>query len=272
MDSACQFRRGFTLIELLVVVAIIAILAALILPALSQARARALRVQCFNNHRQLMLTFAMYGDDSAGQVPVNFGGPSAFSKTQWVESVIHGPRTGPLTVGGLTDPRRAGFAPYLKSPAIYGCPADTGRYVVKGERIPKYRSYSMNEVINNNRERVPSLNTRPMESFYYRTTADLLGPLDIYVFIEVEFPSICWTPFALPQETGNESFHAPGAFHQRGSVLSFADGHVEHHRWQKPSFGRKPPDGPGDEGVHPAPLDRADADWLLTRAHHTLRN
>jgi prepilin-type N-terminal cleavage/methylation domain-containing protein len=105
---------GFTLVELLVVIAIIAILAALLLPALSGAKAKAQRSACMNSLRQINLGVRMYADDSSDAFPApttNNGPPHAFTAyTKLMKSY--------LGMTGASSERANLFA----------CPADTFYY------------------------------------------------------------------------------------------------------------------------------------------------
>ena len=90
-------RRGFTLIELLVVICIISILAAILMPVFSKARAKARGAVCQSQLKQLALSIRMYVDDTGGPGPFNQCGSWAFSKL----SYGYGPQYGPVKYSPL---------------------------------------------------------------------------------------------------------------------------------------------------------------------------
>ena len=227
------------MIELLVVIAIIAILAALLLPALAAAKEQARFARCVSNEKELDLAWQVYANDNNDYLVLNGQCPAGGSQTQklWVQGAFYnvGDNEDPYLVN---DQRYALFASYIKEIGVYVCPSDPPSVTEGNKAYPKLRSYAMNAWIGWEATRAGDWDDRLGSQAQYRDFTrmrQIIGPApsQLLTFIDVYPKSICWPYFGVEMGAPNteDFFNWPGINHDKCGAVSFADGHVERHRW-----------------------------------------
>ncbi len=230
---------GFTLVELLVVIAVIGILAALLLPALAGARAKAQGVFCLNNSRQLGLAWVLYADDHAGRLAYNLGGTTA--KTRWVAPAsplnwVNNVMTWELDPDNTntTTITEAGLGPFVSQAVnTYRCPADNVLSDVQRQAgwSARLRSYSMNAMVGDAGPASSSgTNVNNPDYVQFFNMSAIPMPVQIFVFLD-EHPDSIDDGYFLDRAYYHAWIDLPASYHNGAASFSFADGHSEIHRW-----------------------------------------
>jgi prepilin-type N-terminal cleavage/methylation domain-containing protein/prepilin-type processing-associated H-X9-DG protein len=207
---------AFTLIELLVVIAIIAILAALLLPALSRAKARAQGIKCLSNEKQLQIARQLYADENNNVIPPCPGGtPIAATNQSWCAGDF------------LQNPPDKTDASLLKNSLLGSLTGSTGIYKCPGDITINVRSFSMNCAMHGN-------DTDLMTDYTFFTKASALpAPTQLFVFIDESSDTIDNAHFLINFDKTYTAAVAdnPAVYHGPSGNLSFADGHASARRW-----------------------------------------
>jgi prepilin-type N-terminal cleavage/methylation domain-containing protein/prepilin-type processing-associated H-X9-DG protein len=235
VKSFCSQRNfcAFTLIELLVVISIIAILAALLLPAISRAKAKGQSTVCLSNLNQLQLAWKMYENDNRDYFPANisrvvYGDPQSLPNSWVLGNVQRDVTTANMMGGSLYS--------YAHSTAIYRCPAD--RATVAGSAsVPHTRSYSVEGWLAADfqvyGQIAPDPSSQPPGYVFKIKAPQIIDPppSDIFAFIDDHEQTIDDGICIIGRY---HWFDYPADRHSQGANLSFLDGHVEHHKWRSP--------------------------------------
>jgi prepilin-type processing-associated H-X9-DG protein len=237
---------AFTCTELFAVIATVALVVVTLLPAFAHSRPDAQTFQCLNNHKQLMLAWQVYAADHADRVPNNFTIPDTLNAItsgkldNWANNVMTWGATTSTEDRSNTNElwiKNGVFGKYTGSSVrIYKCPSDLylGLAQSRAGWIQRNRSISMNSLCGRSDRLASSTTGRSWsEGGAYRQflkTSDVAFPAMTWVTVDEHPDSINEGFFVVPFNTSTWG-DLPASLHDGACSFSFADGHVEVHKW-----------------------------------------
>jgi type II secretory pathway pseudopilin PulG len=205
---------------LLLVIAVIAVLAALLMPALAAAQAKGKRTACLDNLKQSALSFQMYTADNGGKLAQNYPLKQA-DATSWVlgNMKVSADSTNKTLI------RQGKLFPYASQVTLYRCPADPSR---TGD-APRVRSYSMNGWIGSRyMETYPR--THSFRTFVRESELAAAGAATLWVITDEHESSIDDAWFLVTMDDSQPFASFPATRHEGSYGLNFADGHTEFYK------------------------------------------
>ena len=228
-------RKGFTLIELLVVISIIALLMAILIPALNAAKQMATGSACLGNQHALATAWFTFTIDSGGKL--------VDGDTDHDESWVNRPTRingTPMTNNWTVDDEKRGIErgslfPYTKDVDVYHCPGDR-RYKnpptdpINGAQNGAFRSYAITGCANGE-----ARTNQGEESYNIELYSQIKNPSAKIVFVEEDDPrgfnDKSWVIQSPDDLTKFNWTDRMAVFHNEKSTLGWADGHANMQRW-----------------------------------------
>jgi prepilin-type N-terminal cleavage/methylation domain-containing protein/prepilin-type processing-associated H-X9-DG protein len=246
-------RRGFTLIELLVVIAIIAILLAILMPALPRVREQGRRIVCEHNLKGLNLAWIMYADENDSKIVNGAGGfhytQSGMTNNGQGAGIIERAWVGKgwgnnwnnqnVADTGMTEQekkqaiREGALWPIAKDYGVYKCPTGRPNEFVTYAAVDAMNGLHRSGTTSKGGHHPFAIGKRIGKTvLWIKKMNEIVSPAPAKRMVYIDEGAMTPDSFAVHYQANNSWWDDPPIRHGDGTTVSWADGHVSHMKWR----------------------------------------